>query len=165
MCVWTFSKEVKLVPPDDWSRIWIALVSQYFAGGQPREHSHGWYEERTLSSRTCRFPRLVLKPLIKLLPSVVAQHFNYQRPLLTSVLLWLSPSIKNFVWFLLVIFGKRKYGITAPTWPLLPSIVLIKCVTCGGCPTRCHRPGLRIPWNGFAAFDSMFWQLKWGLLT
>ena len=39
MCVWTFSKEVKLVPPDAWSRIWIALVSQYFAGGQPREHS------------------------------------------------------------------------------------------------------------------------------
>ena len=25
-------------------------------------------------------------------------------------------------------FWKRKYGITAPTWPLLPSIVLIKCV-------------------------------------
>ena len=42
VCAWTFSKEVKLVPPDAWSRIWITLVSQYFAGGQPREHSLSW---------------------------------------------------------------------------------------------------------------------------
>ena len=40
MCVCGPSqKKEKLVPPDAWSRIWITLVSQYFAGGQPREHS------------------------------------------------------------------------------------------------------------------------------
>ena len=33
-------------------------------------------------------------------------------------------------------------------WHLMPQF-LLKCVTCGGCPTRCHRAGASSPSNSF----------------
>ena len=154
VCVWNFSREVKLVPALPWqylaiyesipwscSYIWffacpfvnfLVLAETVLAGG-PGPLCQAWSNEARHNGG-CNLGRRVV---------YLQLHGHDEGDVQTLVMR--APSL---VCVSSCCFPIRIHG-TFIIMNLAQNVlyVLSKCVSCGGCPTRCHRAGASTPCN------------------